>query len=312
MNSSNRRLQLIMMLRNPKRRWTVKELSEEFGVSERTIYRDMNELEEMNVPVSWDPYQGYSIIKGYSTPPLMFTDRELATIMIGLSFVHSQIDKTLIDDARGIELKIYEILPDDLKKKMDSLQKRTIVDPYRTLGKEQKQGGSWYTVTNAIAERETVILTYRSKTEEKTSNRRVDPYLLVYYSDHWNVIGYCHKRKAPRNFILDRVEAIEKTGDNYVIDARYDTNDLIYGIEKGDEYEIVLEVRNNIVEQLVNSLPAESEIIRKIGQWTTIQFTFDNLDFINKWLLSYNTDLSIIKPDRLIKMRNKLLKEMMQ
>ena len=313
MNSSTRRLRLILMLQNRKRRLTVKDLAEEFQISERTVYRDMQALSEMNVPVKWDPYKGYSIMEGYSTPPLTFDDRELATILIGLSFVNSQVDQTMVDDANGIKLKIYEILPDSLKGLFESLQQRTLVDPYKTLGKEKKKGGNWYHISTAIANRQTIDISYITKYSNERTLRKMDPYLLVYFSDHWNVIGYCHKRKAPRNFILDRIENIQWTGEQFVVDASYSMEDLIYGIDEYDESETVeLEVGNNIYETFRERIPAQFEVLSSANGSTTVRFEFDNMDYINKWLLQFHQEINVNGPDSLISKRRQLLSRMLQ
>lgn len=313
MNSSTRRLRLILMLQNRKKRLTVKDLAEEFQISERTVYRDMQALSEMNVPVKWDPYKGYSIMEGYSTPPLTFDDRELATILIGLSFVNSQVDQTMVDDANGIKLKIYEILPDSLKGLFESLQRRTLVDPYKTLGKEKKKGGNWYHISTAIANRQSLEISYITKYSNQQTLRKVDPYLLVYFSDHWNVIGYCHKRKAPRNFILDRIDNIQWTGNQFVVDASYSMEDLIYGIDEYDESETVeLEVGNNIFEIFKERIPAQFEVLSSRNGSTTVRFEFDNMDYINEWLLQFHQQITVNGPDSLISKRRQLLSKMLQ
>jgi len=304
---------LILMLQNRKKRLTVKDLAEEFQISERTVYRDMQALSEMNVPVKWDPYKGYSIMEGYSTPPLTFDDRELATILIGLSFVNSQVDQTMVDDANGIKLKIYEILPDSLKGLFESLQRRTLVDPYKTLGKEKKKGGNWYHISTAIANRQSLEISYITKYSNQQTLRKVDPYLLVYFSDHWNVIGYCHKRKAPRNFILDRIDNIQWTGNQFVVDASYSMEDLIYGIDEYDESETVeLEVGNNIFEIFKERIPAQFEVLSSRNGSTTVRFEFDNMDYINEWLLQFHQQITVNGPDSLISKRRQLLSKMLQ
>ncbi|WP_372633609.1 helix-turn-helix transcriptional regulator, partial [Fodinibius sp.] len=87
MNSSERRMKLILMLQQSNHRITVNDIAEKFDVSRRTVFRDFNALSEMNVPVTWDEYKGYGIMHGYKIPPLMFTTKELATILVGLNFV---------------------------------------------------------------------------------------------------------------------------------------------------------------------------------------------------------------------------------
>lgn len=84
MNSSERRLKLMLLLQQPGKNKTVNELAEHFGVSRRTIFRDFNALEEINVPVTWDRYSGYGLIEGYKIPPLMFTSKELEPSWLGL------------------------------------------------------------------------------------------------------------------------------------------------------------------------------------------------------------------------------------
>ncbi|HCC52157.1 MAG TPA: transcriptional regulator, partial [Porphyromonadaceae bacterium] len=52
------------------------EMAERFGVSLRTIYRDMRTLSEAGVPLCGDSGIGYSLVEGYKLPSLMFTKEE--------------------------------------------------------------------------------------------------------------------------------------------------------------------------------------------------------------------------------------------
>src|SRR5690625_7309028 len=104
-------MKLILLLQESKRRLTVDEIAREFGVSRRTVFRDFNVLSELNVPVTWDEQSGYGIMEGYKVPPLMFTAREIATIVVGLNFVRSQVDQTLIEDGRGVEVEMKKVVP---------------------------------------------------------------------------------------------------------------------------------------------------------------------------------------------------------
>ena len=141
MNSAERRLKLILLLQRPGRKKTVQELADIFGVSRRTIFRDFNALSEINVPIKYDRYTGYGLVEGYKMPPLMFNSKELATIMVGLNFVKSQVDRQMVQDAIGVELKIKNVLPNELKTLMTSLEEHTIVDPYLRFNSNQKKGG---------------------------------------------------------------------------------------------------------------------------------------------------------------------------
>lgn len=304
-------MKLILMLQQSNSRITVDKIAEKFDVSRRTVFRDFNSLSEMNVPVTYDKYNGYGIMRGYKIPPLMFTSKELATIMVGLNFVKSQADKKLIADAKGVELKIREVVPDDLREFMESLEERTVVDPYLNFGAEKTEGGDWYAISNAISENQRIKFDYRSKSDEKISSRKIDPYIIVFYRDHWNVIGHSHKRKDIRNFLLNRMSKIQIMDENFVPYGKIDAEALIFRSDDSSE-KIMVDVSSSALKQFQANLPAKIINKKKIKpNLFRIELLFDNLDFINEWLLQFPKDVKIIQPDELIEKRNNLLEEMM-
>ena len=307
LKSTERRMKLILLLQQSKERLTADALAERFGVTKRTIYRDLNTLSELNVPVTHDPFHGYGVIDGYSIPPLMFTPRELATIMVGLNFVKSQVDKNLAQDAKGVELKVKELLPDKLKSFMNSLHNKTIVDPFLNFGHEKKEGGNWYIISSAISEHQTVRFTYRSVRQRTTTQRKVDPYLLVFYKDHWNMIGFSHLRNEIRNFVLDQVTNIEMTDEKFIPKTEMNAEALIFNsVDTGEK--VVLHVHKSADRAFKANLPTkiikQTPINTKINK---VELQFDNLDFLNNWLLQFGEHVYVESPDELIHKRRELL-----
>lgn len=303
-------MKLILMLQESKKRLTVDELAETFGVSRRTIFRDFNVLSEINVPVTWDRYSGYGIMDGYKVPPIMFTSKELATIMVGLNFVKSQVDKSLVEDAKGVELKIKNTLPEELKTFMDSLDNRTVVDPFLHFGSEKKEGGSWYLVSSAISQKKKVTFSYTSKSDNKKTEREIDPYLLVFYRDHWNVIGFSHKRGAIRNFVLDRMENVKIMDLKYEAKEEINVERLIFNSnESGLKIDIWVYAQADRAfrANLPTKIIKEERISDEINK---VSIKFENLDFINEWLLQFGDKVKIITPKGLITKREKLLNKM--
>ena len=312
LKSSERRMRLILMLQDSKKNLTVKKLADTFGVTKRTIYRDFAMLSELEVPVVWERYSGYGLVSGYKVPPLMFTSKELATIMIGLNFVKSQVDKNLIADAKGVEIKIKNVLPDDLKQFMNSLENHTIVDPFLHFGHEKKEGGNWYIVSSAISQKKRIQFQYRSQGEGKTTDREIDPYLLVFYRDHWNIIGFSHKRGEIRNFILDRMQDAKILDQNFEQTGEMNVEALIFGSnEAGQLVEVQVEesadraFRANLPTKIFKEKVENNKIIK-------VSFYFDNLDFLNEWLLQFGKKVKIISPKSLIKKRKELLEVMIK
>lgn len=311
MNSSERRLKLMLMLQQPGEKLTVEQIAEKFGVSRRTIFRDFNALQEINVPVTWDKYAGYGMMKGYKIPPLMFTSKELATVMVGLNFVKSQIDSGLVEDAEGVELKIKNVLPLELRDFMSSLSSRTIVDPYQKYGAIKREGGDWYLLSSAISQEQRVEFKYETaKGEVKT--RKVDPYILVFFEDHWNMIGKSHLRGDIRNFRLERMSEVRILEEKIIKKEKIDVEALIFRSDEREQ-KIVVILDDATVNRFKANLPAKIfRESRENSKKIRIEFYFDNTDFINEWLLQFGASLNVEAPEELKAKREALLKKMLE
>lgn len=310
MKSSERRLKLMLLLQKPGEKLTVEEIAKKFEVSRRTIFRDFNALQEINVPVTWDKYAGYGMMKGYKIPPLMFSEKELATIIVGLNFVKTQIDSGLSEDAEGVELKIKNVLPIELKDFMNSLSRKTVIDPFQKYGGIKRDGGDWYTLSSAISQELRVEFVYESgKGEQKI--RKVDPYILVYFEDHWNMIGRSHLRGEERNFRLDRMSEVKILNEKFELKSKIDIEGLIFRSNESEQ-KIIVVLDDAAVNRFRANLPAK--IFKETSQKSKkikIEFFFDNLDFINQWLLQFGAELKVEAPKELKKMRSTLLKKML-
>jgi len=305
-------MKIILMLQEAKTKLTATDLAKKFGVSKRTIFRDLKTLSEINVPVTWDEDEGYGVVRGYKIPPIMFTSKEIATILVGLNFVKSQVDKELSEDASGVELKIKNVLPDELKAFMVSLENKMIVDPYMYFGTEKRKGGNWYQISSAISMCKTIKFQYQSKSESKITNRLVDPYLLVFYHDHWNLIGYSHKRGSIRNFILERIKNPEITGEQYVKKEKISAEALIFRSE-GQKHLVIVDIGENTVSRFKANLPTKIIKLNQISpKLFRVQFYFDNLGYLNEWLLQFADNIKIVKPKALIDKRHSLLNSMLK
>src|ERR1700722_11514041 len=75
------RLIAILTQLQTKRILTSTTLAEKFGVSIRTIYRDIKALEHAGVPIFTEEGEGYSLMDGYRIPPVMFTESEASALV---------------------------------------------------------------------------------------------------------------------------------------------------------------------------------------------------------------------------------------
>lgn len=72
MRRADRLFQIVQFLRSG-RLLTAAKLAERLEVSERTIYRDIADLQSTGVPIDGAAGIGYIMRRGFDLPPLMFT-----------------------------------------------------------------------------------------------------------------------------------------------------------------------------------------------------------------------------------------------
>jgi predicted DNA-binding transcriptional regulator YafY len=306
MKSAERRMKILLMLQSKKSNITIDYLADYFNVSRRTIFRDLRMLQELEVPVAYDGQSGYSIPRGYNIPPLMFTQKEVATILVGLSFVKSQPDPSMVDDAKAVELKIENLLPAELRNWMQVLKEKVIVDPYFISNVNETNGGNWYQLANAISQQFKLTFIYKNK------RRTLIPYAIIYFGDHWTVSGHYPQTDEIRSFRLESMHSIEVSQNTSMF--RKDTppiKDLIYRKKSDTNYQIKLTVDIGVWNEFNRTYPAKILFVNRLDDCIKLESEFDNLEYINKWLLRFGTDLEINGPQELIQLREDLLRDMM-
>ncbi|ATD07303.1 HTH domain-containing protein [Pseudoalteromonas piscicida] len=114
MHKSERLFQLVDLLKGRRLAVTAKSLADHFTVSERTIYRDIQDLQSSGVPIEGEAGVGY-IIGDYPLPPMMFSYDELTALLLGSKMVGAWTDPELSAHAKAAIAKIEAVLPAHLK-----------------------------------------------------------------------------------------------------------------------------------------------------------------------------------------------------
>src|SRR5579883_2439629 len=83
MQRKSRLFALAEYLRGRRTGVTAEQLAERFGVTVRTIYRDLDALRDAALPVQADRGRGggYALDRSYTLPPVNFTAREAALLV---------------------------------------------------------------------------------------------------------------------------------------------------------------------------------------------------------------------------------------
>src|SRR5215813_5839417 len=92
-----------------------RDLSGALEVSERTIYRDIQDLVASGVPIEGEAGVGYVLKAGFDLPPLMFKEQEIEALVLGARIVASWADPELAAAASNVIAKVQAVIPDRLR-----------------------------------------------------------------------------------------------------------------------------------------------------------------------------------------------------
>ncbi len=179
-------------------------LAEEFGVSVRTIYRDMVLLQSMGAPVRGEGGVGYQIEKGFFLPPLHFDPDELDAIILGMRLVAVQGDEPLARAAKRAGAKIREVLPEGDR---DSYFNAPLLAFSSKRREAQKALRFLSPLRRAVRERRRVKMRYCAL-NGKVTERVVCPLGLAVFDKVWMLTAWCEDRDDFRNFRADRIESL--------------------------------------------------------------------------------------------------------
>ena len=118
------RLTAILTQLQSKRIVTAKDVAEKHNVSIRTVYRDIRTLEKSGIPIVTEEGKGYSIMKGYKLPPVMFTQGEANAIITAEQLIRKNKDQSLIEHYENAVTKIKSVLNYNQKEKAELLTSR--------------------------------------------------------------------------------------------------------------------------------------------------------------------------------------------
>lgn len=207
MRRAERLFQIVLLLRR-KRTTTSAELADELGVSQRTVYRDMQDLLASGVPIESEAGVGYRLPKRFDLPPLMFTAEELEALVAGTRIVAAWGDPGLKEAAQALLRKVGVVLPEGLEERLAS--GHVLVPAFHIPPRAAAFMGD---LRRAIREQCKVRLHY-ARLGERTE-RTVWPLALTFWGDRWSLAAWCELRDGFRNFRLDRIEALEWTPERF-------------------------------------------------------------------------------------------------
>jgi len=209
MTRTGRLFQLMDALRGNRRPVTAAQLAERLGVSERTIYRDIQTLAQLGAPVEGSAGVGYLLRSGFFLPPLMFDADELEALVLGARWVRHQGDQSLSEAAERALAKIATATPSDLRDHMADMSLWVPAGP-------QAAGPDLFVqpAREAIRRQCKLRIAYRDE-QNAASERVVWPFALAFFQERRVMAAWCELRDAIRHFRIDRIVQAELGEERY-------------------------------------------------------------------------------------------------
>jgi predicted DNA-binding transcriptional regulator YafY len=214
MSRSGRLFQLMDALRGHRRPVTAALLAERLGVSERTIYRDIQTLASLGAPVEGEAGVGYMLRAGVFLPPLMFNADELEALVLGARLVRQQGDDALAQAAANALAKIATASPRDLR---DDMADTSLWVPVE--GRARASEAYMQPVREAIRHGHGLRLSYRDG-KGVASERAVWPFALAFFEEGPVLAAWCELREGFRHFRIDRIARAESSATRYPAERR--------------------------------------------------------------------------------------------
>ncbi len=211
MSKTERLFQLLNLLRNRRRAITAQAIANVMEVSERTVYRDIQSLMLMGVPIDGEAGIGYRLKPDFQLPPLMFTNDELVALALGAKMVRAWGDNELGSSALAALEKIQAALPNRLNQHLEDIPLiAPPVNPHPQFSPHSQQ------LREAIRERRTVQMQYE-KEDGESSQRLIQPLGMVFWGKVWTLLAWCELRDSYRSFRVDRIQKLTNTDQFFEI-----------------------------------------------------------------------------------------------
>ena len=284
----------------------VERLPSDYPKHGRTVRRDLEALEAAGFPLINERIEGrvrWRLMDGFRQIPAMsFSPTELMALVISRSLLRPLAGteiQTALDSAMA---KASRLLPAASIDYVQQIQNVFAVGigPHKTY-REHRQ--TIDRLTEAIAKKRTVQMRYYSASRLRMTRREVDPYRLWYASGGLYLVGYCHLRKEPRMFAVERMHAVTLTDHPYQMPLGFDLEAFVQDaltVMRGRPIEVELRFDKATAALAKDRIwhPTQKITLLKSGGMLMTLTVADSREVVG-WVLSFGSGVHIVGPESL-------------
>jgi predicted DNA-binding transcriptional regulator YafY len=300
-NVATRLLSLIMLLQT-RPTWKAADLAAELNVSERTIHRYMSMLDEMGIPIYSErgPYGGFSLLRGYKLPPLIFSAEEATVLYMGANLMREVWGQTYDDAVTSVTAKLDNVLPDDLRRKVEVARRSLVVGEITA-----RDYGPWeaalHTLRQCVIARRCARVTYRAPGRDDSNCRVIEPYALSFRWGLWYLVGFCRLRGEMRTFRVDRILEAVALDESFQVPADFQVREhLARALWREPDLYVAVHLDPSVATKVRDLHGHWMEIDDQPEGGAIARFGVYNLDWATGWVLGLGAAARVLEPPELI------------
>ncbi len=289
------------------RSMSLKDLSGEFGVSKRQVYRDIDRIQEEGHPLEQSDGDGektWQLPLGYKgLPPITVTPYELMALHFAKRHLDYLAGTPFADELDSLIKKIEAGLPHKIFNHLSRINQVFLPrsGPVRNYAGQKvilKQ------LQKALLLQCTVVLLHRKPDYDDPVEHRVDPYLLLLHQFGLYVVGYSHRAKQLRMFAVERIVSMEVLEDRFILPEGIELDqvyDNLFGLIDEPAQTVRIQFAPNVA-YLVKERrwhPSQKNEVQKDGS-VIATFTAGGMDELASWVLSWGQEARVLEPQVLV------------
>jgi predicted DNA-binding transcriptional regulator YafY len=299
-------LRLILLLQQD-RAGNAGQLAESLGVVQRTVYRYIDALKEMDLPIRYDASERrYRLGREYFLPPVHLTPSESLALLALVEQVAGSEQVPLTRPAMLAIEKVRSRLNGKVLRELGDTPDRIHIRLAAGSDADPEQLQDVYDrVARAIRDRRKLRCRYDSVNGTGSDWFVLQPYHLWFEQRAWYCVGLHETHGEVRNLKLNRFSAIELTASPYAIPDDFSIEahrgDAWRMVRGGRTFDVSIHFAREVAETVTDTRwhPTQRDFEYHDDGSVTFRCRVDGLDEICHWVLSYGAWAKVIEPGEL-------------
>lgn len=302
----SRQWRILRQIEVSKNGLTAAELAELGGISQRTAYRDLDDLQLAGFPLFAEKSEKGNRWKFVDTyrfkVPQPFTFTELMSLHLSKDLFQVFKGTAFSESIATLFEKIQTALPPQAQTYLERIQSTFHMGikqykDYRKFTKIIKKVNQAATECRRI---EVIYLPLRSK---KETHRKIDPYKIWIFEGTIYIIGFCHLRNEVRTFVVDRIKLLRLLDEKFEPSCDFNLDEYTkhcFKVMQDELHTVKVRITPAWARYIGEKIWHESQRSRKLRDGS-LELTFQvaGLDEIKQWIMSLGSEAYIEEPKKL-------------